>query len=75
MPDRQPYNYYVNEFGIGLLYEPDDKESLISTIEKARQLGTEHFMNAIKEFQKNYLINNVVDKVMSQIEGVENSLK
>lgn len=67
MPNRQPYKYYVEEFGIGLLFEQDNKQSLIKTIEKARKLGTRHFESAIKELQKNYLLNNVVEKVMSQM--------
>ena len=67
LPDRAPYNWYVNEYGVGLTFKPDDKQSLIKVLEKARELGTEHFIDAIKEFQQKYLLKNVVQDVMDQM--------
>ena len=67
VPDIKPYNYYVNNYGIGLMFKPEDKQSLKETIEKARRLGTEHFKEALEKHQKDYLLKNVARKVFSQL--------
>ena len=67
VPDIKPYNYYVNHYGIGLTFKPEDKQSLKKTIEKARRLGTEHFNGSLENLQKDYLLKNVAEKVIAQL--------
>jgi glycosyltransferase involved in cell wall biosynthesis len=57
-PNYLPYSYYVNNFRIGILFEPDDINSLVKAIEEARNLGVEYFIPFIREFQKTILFEN-----------------
>lgn len=49
-PDYNPYNYYIDKYGVGLLYEPGNVESYSFALQKAEELGVEHFQQAIDIF-------------------------
>jgi len=66
-PNYLPYSYYINEYKIGLLFDPDDIESLKSQIIKAKQLGTKSFLPNLKEFQKTLLMDISTNKFVEDL--------
>lgn len=66
-PDLRPYNYYIDKYKVGIKYKPDDKESLLSAISMAKEIGVESFISNIHDFQKNYLFEEVAAKVKGNI--------
>ena len=67
VPDQKPYNYYVNKYQIGLLFENNNEISLLDTINKAKKMGCKYFENNLKKFQKEYLIDEVAKEVKEQL--------
>lgn len=53
-PNKAPFKKMADEYGIGLLYEPDDFSSLEKTLETAKRLGAEHFEENILDLAKDY---------------------
>lgn len=49
-PDYNPYSYYIGKYGVGLLYVPGNVESYSFALQKAKELGVEHFQKAIYAF-------------------------
>ena len=66
-PDQKPYNYYVKRYNIGLLYTPNDEESLKEAIEMAKILGTKYFHYPLVFFQREYLLETVAQAVRKQL--------
>lgn len=58
-PNYDPYRYYINKYGIGILYEPDDEFSLVSAIMKAKELKADHFRESILDYCRHYLLPTV----------------
>jgi len=61
VPDQEPYNYYIDKYNIGLKYKPNNKESLLKAINKAKELGSLSFRESIIKFQKKYILDNVAN--------------
>lgn len=51
-PDYNPYSYYVNKYGVGLLYNPEEPNSLLEALRDARRVGYMSFREKIEEFLK-----------------------
>lgn len=49
-PNYDPYAYYIKKYNIGILYEPDDKESFKEAFIKAEKVGCESFFPSINAF-------------------------
>ena len=66
-PNYPSYSYFVNKYDIGILYEPENEETLIKAIEKAKNLKTDYFKDGIIKFQQDHLIENVANKLKQQL--------
>lgn len=49
-PDYNPYSHYINKYGVGILYKPGDTASYAKALQKATELGVEHFQENIEKF-------------------------
>ncbi len=63
VPDREPFKFYIDRYGVGLKYVVDDKGSLKKAIEEARAVGIQHFADNIRKFQKNFHIESVANRL------------
>lgn len=59
-PDYDPYRYYVALFGVGILYKPDDLESIIIAIKRAKEERCEVYQERIRNYARQYLYDNIV---------------
>lgn len=59
-PNYDPYKYIIEHFHVGIMFNPDEEESLVAAIKKAKQLGREAFAKPIHDYQSLYLKKNVV---------------
>lgn len=66
-PNYNPYSYYINKYGVGLLYEPDDIQSYSNAIEKAVELGVEYFQQNINRFLEEIKFDKVSKLLVEQI--------
>lgn len=57
-PDVRPFNYYINKYSLGLLYQPNDS-SFIKTIEIASKMKKKSFNENFYTFKKDFLYSNV----------------
>lgn len=67
-PDYEPYNYYVNKYGIGILFNPQEKGDLAKAICKAEKLGCRYFYNKINSFLNLLKFENVASNLKNQID-------
>lgn len=51
-PNYAPYDYYINKYNIGILYNPDSEDSLVNALYEMKEKGTEHFYKNISVFLK-----------------------
>lgn len=69
-PNYDPYAFYINKYGIGLLYEAGKIESYASVLQKAATLGTEYFIPNIAKFLKTILFDRVSKQLISDINNL-----
>lgn len=69
-PDYEPYNFYVNKYGVGILYDLNDENALASAIIKARQIGKRHFEANISNYISLLNINKVATELRTQLDAV-----
>lgn len=68
-PDYEPYNYYVNKYGIGILYNPYVIGDLANAICKAEEIGCRYFYDNIHSFLNLLKFDYVASYLKKQIEG------
>lgn len=67
VPNYLPYLFYIEKYGVGILYDPNVEGSLKSAIEKAYALGANHFYDNIKEFQKTIMFETASKRLINDI--------
>lgn len=63
-PDYDPYKYYIEKYGIGILFDPDEKDSLENAIRRAIEVGRASFQTKILALKGELTYENTV-KVFS----------
>lgn len=66
-PNQEPYTYYVEKYGIGITYTPENIDSYSEAIEKAQKLGYGYFIKNIIEFQKTIAFDRVSDELYKSL--------
>ena len=74
-PNYNPYAYYVNKYGVGLLYEYDDQESLAKTLIKASQIGYKSFRKNIENFLETISFDKVSKEFSDSIRNIQYMVK
>lgn len=54
VPNVEPFVSYINKYNIGISYNEGDYSSFINAIKEAKKLGTEHFIENIKQFKRDH---------------------
>ena len=67
VPDHSQFRYYIDKYKIGLKYKPNDKDSLLKTIYKAKELGDEYFHDNIKKFRKEHNHSKIVKEFTKEV--------
>lgn len=70
-PNYNPYKYYIEKFGIGIMYNPDKKGDLMRAMEEAERRGVKSFEKNIREYLKTVEFNTVSRFLCQQIYGWE----
>lgn len=61
-PNYEPYKSIIEQFKIGLLFDPNDLSSLKETLIMAYKKGVESFQASITNYQKTLLFSSVIDR-------------
>lgn len=66
-PNYNPYKYYIEKYGIGIMFDPDKPGDLSRAMTDAENLGTESFQENIKTFLKTIEFDNVSKELYNEI--------
>jgi len=67
-PNYDPYEYYVNKYGVGLLFDPNEEGDMARVMEQAVMLGKDYFNNNILNYQETLSFKSVSQKLKCDIE-------
>lgn len=67
VPNYNPYKYYIEKFGLGIMFNPERPGDLAQAIVKAERLGTRHFEDSIRNYLATIEFENVSKKLYRQI--------
>lgn len=68
-PDYNPYKYYIEKYGLGLLYKPGDIYAYAEAIIKAASFGVGHFQEKIDKFLETIKFDSVAEQFVSDIKS------
>ncbi len=60
-PNYNPYQYYVEKYGVGILFDPKENNSLENAIRCAIKLGKESFQANIRNLMKELTYENIIE--------------
>jgi glycosyltransferase involved in cell wall biosynthesis len=66
-PNYNPFAYYVNKYGIGILYDANSVDSYASVLKKARDLGTDFFQDNINMFLETLMFDVVAKQFVIEL--------
>lgn len=69
-PNYDPYKYFIEQYHVGVMFDPDKEGSLDAAIQKAKQLGKKAFVQPIHNYQSLYLRKNVVKDFAESLKQV-----
>lgn len=67
-PNHEPYKTEIEKYGIGLLYDLGDINTLKAAIVKAKSLGKNHFEKELNKYKMTLSESNVIQMLKEQIE-------
>ena len=70
-PNYNPYKYYIEKYGVGLLYEAGNEDSYASVLEKASKLGVQSFQPSIERFLHTIQFDVVAIKLVRDIKNIQ----
>mgnify|MGYP000917211263 CR=1 FL=1 len=68
-PNYNPYKYYIEKYGFGLLYEAGNEDSYASALVKASKLGVQFFQSAIEKYLHTIQFDVVATKCAREIKN------
>ena len=68
-PNYNPYKYYIEKYGVGLLYEAGNEDSYASVLEKASELGVLSFQPSIERYLHTIQFDVVATKLVRDIKN------
>lgn len=68
-PNYNPYKYYIEKYGVGLLYEAGNEDSYASALVKASKLGVHFFQSAIEKYLHTIQFDVVATKFAREIKN------
>lgn len=69
-PNHNPFKYEVERYGIGILYEFSDRNSLCEAINRAKELGSSNFKKNVLAYRELLREKCVVDYVKQQMNNI-----
>lgn len=67
-PNYNPYKYIVNEYKVGILYDPNDIETLKSSILHALEIGPDFYAEGLITYQKTLLKETIAKKLFMDLQ-------
>jgi glycosyltransferase involved in cell wall biosynthesis len=69
-PDYGLYKYYVTKYGVGLLYNPSEKDSLVHALKTANELKKSSFEVGLKKIKKDFMFENISKQFCEDIKAI-----
>lgn len=68
-PNYNPYKYYIEKYGVGVMFNPDKPGDLARAMKEADRLGAKHFEDNIRRYLSTIEYGNVSQFLYKQIYG------
>lgn len=69
-PNYNPYKYFIEKYGVGILFDPEESESLARAIRDAKAKRRDAYADAIHKYQSQYLKKVVVKEFGKSLQTV-----
>lgn len=66
-PNYNPYKSIIEKYGVGILYEMHDRESLRNALLQAKDTDSSEFSEGILNYQQDFMYDNVVGNFKKEI--------
>lgn len=66
-PDYNPYKYYIEKYGVGLVFDPSKPQSLANAITEAKKRGRASYYDSICKYDETYLWDRVVQQFKKEL--------
>lgn len=66
-PNYNPYRFFIEKYGIGIMFDPEEKLSLSDAIRRANNMGSIAFEEAIHEYQGTLLMDRVIAQFSKEL--------
>lgn len=66
-PNYNPYKYFVEKYNVGILFDPDSLDSLVSALSLAKERGVDFFLEGLKKYQEELLVEQVSINFVKQL--------
>lgn len=67
VPDHTHFRYYIEKYNIGLKYEPDNTNSFIEAINRAKKLGASYFIENIVKMRNDFKHDKIVSEFTNMV--------
>jgi glycosyltransferase involved in cell wall biosynthesis len=69
-PNYDPYKYFIENYKVGIMYDPGDEHSLVNAILRAKREGNAAFSPSIHKYQSLFLRKNIVAEFSNSLKNV-----
>lgn len=66
-PNYNPYKYYVEKYGVGILYELHNHESFISALNKAKTTPPQAFAKGLQRYQEDFMYDKAISAFSNEL--------
>ena len=66
-PNHSPFKEEIERFGVGILYDLNDINSLVVALNKAKELKSLYFKENIKKYQEFISERNIINSLIKEL--------
>lgn len=66
-PNYNPYRFFIEKYGIGIMFDPEEKHSLSDAIRSAQTMSAVAFEDAIHEYQGTLLMEKIIAQFSKEL--------
>lgn len=74
-PNYDPYRYYINKYGIGILFDPENPDSLKQAILRAKSTDPSDFTDNIFKYNQMNSLDSILPKFKCELSRVIDNIK
>lgn len=67
-PNYDPYKHIINQYGVGIMFDPDNETSMYEAVKVAISRGKTAFENNLKKYQESLLYDRVLTSFQEELD-------